>query len=80
MAIGLCAEEGGYAYGLVSSSDTKGKRWACRTCYGFLEPKWSDGPLPDIEDIREEWATWIVKQERKANSAYHKRRKQLGLQ
>jgi len=79
MAIGLCEDEGGDAYGIVSSADTVGKRWACKTCFGFLDPQWSDGPLPDIEDIRQEWAAWVVTQEEKENSVYNKRRRQLGL-
>ena len=77
IAIGNCEDEDGEQYGLLSSGDTKGKRWACKTCYGFLDPVWSDGPLPDIEDIREEWADWCAKQN--TNSAYAKTRRMLRL-
>lgn len=60
-AIAQCEAETGNQLGLVSSGDTKGKRWACLTCFGFMVPVWTDGPLPDIEDIREEWANWMAK-------------------
>lgn len=61
-AIGRCTEEAGDQLGLIGSNGVVGKRWACKTCYGFMEPVWSDGrPLPDIEDIREEWANWMTK-------------------
>ena len=64
-AIGRCTEEDGDQLGIIGSNDVVGKRWACKTCLGFMEPLWSDGrPLPDVEDIREEYADWMVKGER----------------
>ncbi len=59
-AITRCTEEPGDQLGIVSSGNPKGKRWACKTCAGFVEPVWSDGPLPDIEDIREEYHDWVA--------------------
>jgi hypothetical protein len=60
-AIAVCSVERGFQPGIVGSNNVKGKRWACKTCLGFMEPIWADGPLPDIEDIREEWADWMAK-------------------
>lgn len=61
IAIGRCTSERGDQYGIVASNHTKGQRWACKTCLGFMEPMWADGPLPDIEDIRDEYHTWMAK-------------------
>lgn len=56
-----CTSEPGDQYGLTMSSAPKGKRWACKTCNAFAEPVWWDGPIPYIEDIKDEWAEWMAK-------------------
>lgn len=67
-AITKCTNEEGDQLGITSSGATKGQRWACKTCRAFAEPIWADGPLPDIEDIREEWADWMAKGRREIQS------------
>jgi len=74
-AITKCTEEEGEQLGITSSSATKGERWACKTCFAFAEPIWADGPLPDIEELRDEWADWIVKHE----GTVGKRRTRIGM-
>ena len=60
LAVAECQEEGTGAYGIVGSNETKGKRWACKTCLGYMKPVWSDGPLPDDEAIEQEYADWMA--------------------
>jgi hypothetical protein len=68
-AIGRCTEEEGDQLGVIGSNNVPGKRWACKTCLGFMEPVWSDGrPLPDTEVLREEWADWMAEGERKVRT------------
>ena len=69
IAIGRCSEERGEQLGLIASNETKGKRWACKTCLGFMEPVWADGPLPDTEDIRNEYHDWMAKGGRSVRTA-----------
>ena len=67
ICIGRCTEEDGNQYGLISVNNKwygVGERWACKTCLGFMEPVWWDGLIPDIENIREEWADWMAKKGR----------------
>lgn len=75
----LCVTQCTYEneYGLTSSAETKGRRWACQTCFSLCVPVWSDGPIPDIEDIEQEWADWAAKQ--KPSSAYAQTRERLGV-
>lgn len=60
IAVTLCVDEN--EYGLTDSSRTKGKRWACNTCFGFAPSVWSEGEAPDREEQEQEWADWAAKQ------------------
>ncbi len=60
-AITRCTNED--ELGLTSSSYPKTKRWVCKTCLSLCVPVWSDGPLPDLEDIEQEWADVMADKE-----------------
>ena len=60
IAVTLCEHEG--EYGVTSSKQTAGRRWACNTCYSFAPCVWADGPVPDPEEQEQEWADWAAKQ------------------
>ena len=64
IAVTVCTNEEGRQLGITSSKHPKGARWACSTCLGYANPIWADGPLPDEEDRREEWADWMAKGKR----------------
>jgi len=66
MCVMRCTNEG--ELGVTMSNQTKGKRWACKTCLALCEPVWSDGPLPDLEDIEQEWAEYMAKGNREVRS------------
>lgn len=55
--------------GLTSSKQTKGRRWACNTCFSLCVPVWSDGPVPEREEIEQEWADWAAKQKENGQPA-----------
>lgn len=73
MAVTECEECG--AIQTTSSKRTRGERWTCvdfgglgktsggyygpLKCGGFRNPVWWDGPLPDLEDIKDEWANYM---------------------
>jgi hypothetical protein len=63
--------------GLTSSKQTAGRRWACNTCYSLCVPVWSDGPVPEREEIEQEWADWAAKQRENSDAA--KTRKRMGI-
>ena len=67
-AVAYCEEEGTGALGIVGSNETKGKRWACKTCLGYMRAVWSDGPLPESEDIEQEYADWMAKGNREVKT------------
>ena len=61
MALTMCDNEG--EVGLVSSKMTKGKRWACKTCFHFAGPMWTDreDKCPSTEEALIEYGEWISK-------------------
>ena len=61
MALTLCDNED--EVGLMSSRDTKGKRWACKTCFHFAPPIWTDreDKCPSVEEALIEYGEWIAK-------------------
>lgn len=61
IAITRCTRERDGPLGLTTSKMTKGQRWACNTCMGLVLPVWADGPLPDEEDIKDEYHEWMAK-------------------
>ena len=75
IAVTLCEHEG--EYGVTSSKQTAGRRWACNTCYSFAPCVWADGPVPDPEEQEQEWADWAAKQ--KENGQPAKTRKMMRI-
>lgn len=59
IAVTLCAEEN--EYGLTDARQTKGKRFACKTCFSFAPTIWSDGEAPSREEQEQEWADWAAR-------------------
>ena len=49
--------------GLTSSSVTKGRRWACNTCFNFAPPIWTDNEdkCPTTEEAPIEYGQWLAK-------------------
>ena len=74
-AVTLCEYE--EEYGVTSSKQTAGRRWACNTCYSFAPSVWSDGPIPEREEQEQEWADWAAKQKESGQPA--KTRKMMGI-
>ena len=60
-ALTLCDNE--EEVGLTSSKNPKGKRWACKTCFHFAGPIWTDreGKCPSTEEALTEYGEWIGK-------------------
>jgi hypothetical protein len=54
IAVTQCVECHGF--GLTTSKITQKKRWACKTCGQTALPAWTDGPVPDEDEIYETWA------------------------
>ncbi len=50
--------------GITSGKHMKGKRWACKTCFNFAEPIWTDNPekCPSTDEALHEYAEWIGKE------------------
>ena len=64
----------------TTTKRTKGERWTCLDyggmgvtsggyygplkCGGYRHPVWWDGPLPDIEDIKDEWASYMASRQK----------------
>jgi len=59
-AVTMCEKEN--EPGLTDSSQPKGRRWACNTCFSFAPCVWTDGPTPEREEQEQEWADWAAKQ------------------
>ena len=74
-AVTLCEYE--EEYGITSSKQTAGRRWACNTCYSFAPSVWADGPTPEREEQEQEWADWAAKQ--KENGQPAKTRKMMRI-
>jgi hypothetical protein len=48
--------------GLTSTKGGVGKRWACKTCFNFAEPIWSDtDKCPSPDDALHEYVAWLGK-------------------
>ncbi len=75
IAVTMCEYEN--EPGLTSSKQTAGRRWACNTCYSLCVPVWSDGPVPEREEIEQEWADWAAKQKETGQPA--KTRRMIGI-
>ncbi len=61
LCVTKCTEED--ELGITGSHITKAKRWVCKTCLGLCVPVWSDGPLPDMEEIETDYAEYMKKRE-----------------
>ena len=49
--------------GLTSTKSGVGKRWACKTCFNFAAPIWSDTEkCPTIEEALIEYGKWASKE------------------
>ena len=61
MALTMCDYE--KEVGLTSSQTARGKRWACKTCFNFAPPVWSDRPdkCPTTEEALIEYGEWLAK-------------------
>ncbi len=49
--------------GITSTKAGKGKRWACKTCFNFAEPIWTDNPekCPSTDEALHEYSEWVSK-------------------
>ena len=48
--------------GLTSTKSGVGKRWACKTCFNFAAPVWSDtDKCPTEEEALVEYGKWLAK-------------------
>lgn len=48
--------------GLTSTKNGVGKRWACKTCFNFAAPVWSDtDKCPTEEEALIEYGQWLNK-------------------
>ena len=60
--------------GLTSSKATKGQRWACKTCFNFAEPVWTDSPdkCPSADEALHEYTAWVSKRGTKGKQPWRK--------
>ncbi len=61
LCVTRCTEEG--ELGLTGSHIIKAKRWVCKTCLSLCVPVWSDGPLPDEDEMQNDYADYMAKRE-----------------
>ena len=48
--------------GLTSTRDGVGKKWACKTCFNFAAPIWSDtDKCPSEDEALHEYVGWLGK-------------------
>jgi len=48
--------------GLTSTKSGVGKRWACKTCFNFVTPIWSDtDKCPSEDEALHEYVLWLGK-------------------
>jgi hypothetical protein len=48
--------------GLTSTKSGVGKRWACKTCFNFAKPIWSDtDKCPSPDEALHEYVAWLGK-------------------
>ena len=58
-AITRCDDDG--LIGMTSAKQSKGKRWACKTCLGFAAPIWSDtDDCPSVDEALHEYTEWAM--------------------
>jgi len=64
-AVTTCVDASCGGMSIVQSGKNIGSRWACVTCKGLSLCAWTDGPAPDEEEIRAEFAKWLTRNDRK---------------